>query len=132
LTSQGTDARSDLYSLAATLYHCLTGKPPEVSIIRLIEISQGRPDPLEPASALNPQVSDVIASVLMQAMALNRDSRFSSAKAMRRALGEVSAPPVIPPALLPVDIFDTIEMVEIPAGKFLMGSPDSEADRYAE
>ncbi len=65
-------------------------------------------------------------------MALNRDSRFSSAKAMRRALGEVSAPPVIPPALLPVDIFDTIEMVEIPAGKFLMGSPDSEADRYAD
>ncbi|GEM_PF-1023220 len=123
IASQGTDARSDLYSLAATLYHCLTGEPPAVSTIRLMAASQGRPDPLKPASEINEQVNREIASVLMQAMRLNRDSRFASAKAMRKALSEVTDSRIqkdekpAEPARLPApppDIYRTVKADEDP------------------
>lgn len=89
----GTDARSDLFSLAATLYHLMTGVKPPDAVARIEEIAvYRRPDPLRPASELNPQVSPVVASALMRAMALNRDERFATAAEMRRALFGGSQP----------------------------------------
>ncbi len=113
MTSQGTDARSDLYSLAATLYHCLTGEPPEVSVIRLVALSSGNPDPLRSANEVNAKVDPAIASVLTRAMTLDRDSRFESAKAMQEALREALIPTVAlsiaspPPSFIDVFEFET-------------------------
>src|SRR5215207_6754190 len=42
----GTDPRSDLYSLAATLYHLLTNSPPEDALTRAMAVLSNRPDPL--------------------------------------------------------------------------------------
>jgi len=82
----GTDPRSDLYSLAATLYHLLTGQLPTDAGTRLTEISQGGADPLRRANKLNPRVNTRVADALQQAMSISCEQRFSNAAEMRAAL----------------------------------------------
>ncbi|HWQ12453.1 MAG TPA: serine/threonine-protein kinase, partial [Roseiflexaceae bacterium] len=50
------DPRSDLYALAATLHHLLTGELPASAAARLQAALEGRADPLRPAHELNPDV----------------------------------------------------------------------------
>jgi serine/threonine protein kinase len=82
----GTDSRSDLYSLAATIYHLLTGVKPPDALSRAAALVNGQPDPLVLATDLNPAVAVEVSEVLQQAMAQNRDQRFANAAEMRRAL----------------------------------------------
>jgi serine/threonine protein kinase len=91
----GTDARSDIYSIGATMYHLLTGEMPQDALTRIAAILMSQPDPLKPVSSMNPEVPDPIAQVIEKAMAAHPDQRYSSAAAMRQALRSVasSAPP---------------------------------------
>ncbi len=82
----GTDARSDIFALGATVHHLLTGKPPLDALARASAIIAGNPDPLESASDINDKISSEVAHVLQTALKLNADQRFASAKAMRQAL----------------------------------------------
>ena len=82
----GTDARSDLYSLGATLYHLMTGVKPPDALTRAAAVVNGQPDPLVPASVANPSVSPAIDQFLAKAMAQNRDQRYSSADNMSKVL----------------------------------------------
>ncbi len=82
----GTDSRSDLYSLAATIYHLLTATKPPDALTRAAALVNGQPDPLLLATDLNPAVAAEVSKVLEQAMAQNRDQRFASASEMRKAL----------------------------------------------
>jgi eukaryotic-like serine/threonine-protein kinase len=82
----GTDARSDLYALAATLYHLVTGVKPPDALTRAASLVNGEPDPLQPAHEVNSAVPQVLSSVLTRAMAQNREQRFRHAAEMRRAL----------------------------------------------
>lgn len=82
----GTDPRSDLYSLAATLYHLLTATPPEDALTRAMAVLSQKPDPLCPANDVDPKVPRGVAGVLQRAMALNADERPASALAMREML----------------------------------------------
>src|ERR671927_24145 len=72
----GTDSRSDLYSLAATLYHLLTGVKPPDALTRAAALVNGQPDPLAPASVANPAIARDVDAVLAKAMAQSRDQRF--------------------------------------------------------
>src|SRR6185369_5586610 len=63
----GTDPRSDLYSLAATLYHLLTGVPPEDALTRAMAVLSKRPDPLLPANSIRPEIPAGVAGVLTKA-----------------------------------------------------------------
>ena len=81
----GTDSRSDLYSLAATIYHLLTGTKPPDALTRAAALVNGQPDPLLSATELNPAVAPEVSNVLQQAMAQNREQRFPNASEMRKA-----------------------------------------------
>src|SRR5205085_7373449 len=67
----GTDERSDLYSLAATLYHLLTGTKPSDALSRAAAIVNGRPDPLRPAREIKQDVPANVSAALARALALN-------------------------------------------------------------
>jgi formylglycine-generating enzyme required for sulfatase activity len=86
IIGQGTDQRSDLYSLGTTLYHLLTNEVPILAWERDEEIEDGKPDPLKPIQELNPRVPPGVADVIHQAMAIRRKNRPKSATLMRRAL----------------------------------------------
>lgn len=82
----GTDVRSDIYSLGATLYHLLTGKPPIDALTRATTFVNNQTDPLIPADALNQQIPNSIVQVLRQALELNPDLRPQTAVQLREAL----------------------------------------------
>jgi predicted ATPase/class 3 adenylate cyclase len=87
----GTDARSDLYALGATLYHLLTARQPPDSPSRAARLQAGESDPLAPADQVNPRVPAAVAAVLCEALALSRDQRPASAADLRAALREAGA-----------------------------------------
>jgi serine/threonine protein kinase len=82
----GTDPRSDIYALAATLYHLMTGVKPPDALSRAAAIVNGQDDPLRPAHEINSSVGPDVARVLTRAMSQNREQRFASAAEMRLAL----------------------------------------------
>ncbi|MGQ0542782.1 MAG: serine/threonine protein kinase [Blastocatellia bacterium] len=82
----GTDPRSDLYSLAATLYHLITGVAPEDALTRAMSVLSQQPDPLIPAHQLRPALPRGISGILQNAMDLNAAQRPVSALKMREML----------------------------------------------
>jgi formylglycine-generating enzyme required for sulfatase activity len=89
IRNAGTDPRSDLYSLAATLWTLLTGKVPPDALTRIGEKEDGNPDPLQPAHEINPEVPPAISEVLNRALAVNRNQRPASAEEFRSELRRV-------------------------------------------
>jgi hypothetical protein len=85
--------RSDLYSLAATIHHLLTGRDPQLE----------PPFSFPPVRALAPEVSAETERVLARALERDPDKRFTSAREMLRALpyaqtGEAEASATAPTA----------------------------------
>ena len=86
IITQPLDARCDLYSLAATLYHLLSLTLPSDALERAIEMLEGNPDPLQPLSEIEPTVPAQVSAVIMKALSVKREDRFASALEMRNAL----------------------------------------------
>jgi serine/threonine protein kinase len=63
---------SDLYSIAATLYYCLSGKPPENVPRRIIE------DEIDDIRLFNKDISELFSKAIMKNLSLNYKDRFSS------------------------------------------------------
>lgn len=90
IQGSGTDLRSDIYSLAATLYHLMTGVIPPDALSRATAIINRQPDPLIPANEINAQVNPAVAKVLYQAMSQTSANRQASASIMQRQLREAA------------------------------------------
>ncbi|HEY8561073.1 MAG TPA: protein kinase [Pyrinomonadaceae bacterium] len=86
ILEQPADARTDVFSLAATLYYLLTARTPADALTRSIDILEGKADPLKSPTELNPSVPEAISEVLMKALEIKRENRFSSAVIMRQVL----------------------------------------------
>jgi serine/threonine protein kinase len=91
----GTDTRSDLYSLAATIYHLATGTTPPDALTRASAVLNGQPDPLRPANEIHAQVPNAVAQVLIRAMSQNAGLRPQTAEAMREALRDTGKQTII-------------------------------------
>ncbi len=72
--------RTDIYVLGATLYRMVTGELPVESLERQVK------DTLKKPSEINPQVPAWLDTVILTAMALNQEVRFSSVEKFTEAL----------------------------------------------
>jgi protein kinase-like protein len=82
----GTDTRSDIYALSATLYHLMTGVKPPDALTRAASLVNGQPDPLRPGNEISSSIGPQVAAVLARAMSQNREQRYATAAGMRAAL----------------------------------------------
>ena len=82
----GTDPRSDLYSLAATIYHLITNVPPEDALTRAMSVLTQKPDPLVPANQIRPEIPAGVAAIIHKALDLDAAQRPATAAEMREML----------------------------------------------
>ena len=96
----GTDGRSDLYSLAATLYQLMTNSIPVDALSRADALLGNAKDPIKPLDELNPEITPAISDVILKGVALRQDDRFSTAgemqKTLRRAFDRAKKDPDAP------------------------------------
>ncbi len=76
-----TDARTDQYALAATIYNLLTGRAPTDSIERMLDKVE-----LRPPGALNPGVPSHVDAAVMRALSIEQAARFPDISTFREAL----------------------------------------------
>jgi len=72
------DFRADIYSLGATMYHLVTGKPPFDGETPSAVMHKHLKQPLTPADHINTALSAGVGEIIDIAMAKNRDERYQS------------------------------------------------------
>lgn len=123
----GTDARSDLYSLGATLYHLLTGFKPADALTRATALVNDQPDPLRQADELNHEIPVSVSAALMRAMALNIEHRPRTASEMRDDLHDMTARRAA--STVPIIAGDETTKVSLPSGRAGIIAPQAVPNR---
>jgi formylglycine-generating enzyme required for sulfatase activity/serine/threonine protein kinase len=91
MRGSGTDARSDIYSLAVTMHCLLSGQMPPDAVSRAIETLSAQPDPLRPLHEINLSFPMPVSEALQRACSLNQNERPATAQAMREVLRQARA-----------------------------------------
>ena len=83
------DQRSDLYSLGATFFHLLTGRPPFRGDTTLAVAYHQVHTPPPAVTDLRPDVSDKLSRLIQRLLAKQPDDRYPSAQALLQELREL-------------------------------------------
>ncbi|MEP6788927.1 MAG: hypothetical protein ABJB40_10880, partial [Acidobacteriota bacterium] len=135
LLTQPLDPRSDIYSLAASLYHVLSGMLPVDALDRSITILDGNPDPLKSLSDLDGGIPTEISEMFMTAMSLSRETRFDSAAIMSQMLRAAASRvdvKISDPVPTPAAIADVPSREEINADAERLALAKKQAEQDAE
>ncbi|WP_181919361.1 EAL domain-containing protein [Alkalilimnicola ehrlichii] len=90
-TGHRVDYRTDLYSLGATLYHMLTGKPPfgeEHSLDLVYSHLAQRP---VPPHELNGEVPELLSALCLKLLEKDPEARYQTTRVLREDLAEIAA-----------------------------------------
>jgi serine/threonine protein kinase len=82
----GTNARSDIYSLSATLYQLMTNMIPADALSRADSMLNGLADPIEPPHTINPEIPPAVSDVILKGMEVSQEKRYNNAREMQKAL----------------------------------------------
>jgi len=93
----GTDLRTDVYGLAATMYALLTGVTPVDSLLRATKIAGKSVDPLVPIQDYVSSLPNYVANAIHKAMSISGDARFATVEAFWQAV----QPPFLTPGASP-------------------------------
>jgi serine/threonine-protein kinase len=85
------DFRADVYSLGATMYHLVTGRPPFEADTPSAVMHQHLKQPLKPPDHINTSLSVGISEVIEVAMAKKRVDRYGSTRDMLEDLKSLRA-----------------------------------------
>ncbi|MEW6138496.1 MAG: protein kinase [Thermodesulfobacteriota bacterium] len=84
------DIRSDIYSLAATMYHTLVGTPPFEGLTYREVIRKHLYDEPIPPIHIDPSIPPLLSAVVMKALRKDPDERFQSVEELRRILMRIA------------------------------------------
>jgi serine/threonine protein kinase len=82
----GTNPKSDIYSLSATLYQLMTNTVPADALTRADALLNGSPDPIVALDQINPEVPSEVSDVILKGMEVSQEKRFGTAKEMQKTL----------------------------------------------
>lgn len=82
----GTNPKSDLYALSATLYQLLTNNVPFDALTRADSLLNGVADPVQPISDLNKEVPRPISDIILKGMSVSQEQRYGNAREMQKLL----------------------------------------------
>lgn len=93
------DIRTDLYSLGATLFHLICGRPPFDGDNPAVVMGKQITDPPPPPRSLNPQISPALEAIILKLLAKDPAQRFQSPADLlkeldRRLTPQRAEPPV--------------------------------------
>ncbi|MEP6850296.1 MAG: protein kinase [Acidobacteriota bacterium] len=86
---QSPDARTDVYSAAATIYFLLTRTVPADALNRYLEVLDGNDDPLQKPTDIDPSIPAEVSDVLIKAMEMKREYRYENAATLRGELAKI-------------------------------------------
>jgi serine/threonine protein kinase len=75
------DARSDIYSLAATIHHLITGRDPRTDV----------PFNFPPVKTLDPDANEFLSAIIDKALAYKTEDRYQSISEFKEALMEIES-----------------------------------------
>jgi len=92
--SQPADARSDVYSIGAVLFHAITGEPPFTGSTKLSVLLKHTKEPVpSPSSVLGRPLPDDVESLILKCLRKNPADRFDDAYELSVALEDCSLEP---------------------------------------
>jgi serine/threonine-protein kinase len=118
------DPRSDIYSLAALLFECLSGRPPHTATEREALTQQVLHEPAPPLRSLCPKLPAGLCAAIDQGLSRDRDQRHACSLDFAAALVPLAgARSIVVPDLGDPDVTLSEEPVALAAGRSLWPEP---------